>query len=805
MQSFGELLRKHRRRTQDPLKGGLLTQARLGELLGHYLGGAGYTGAAVSDWELNKSKINADERLLLVSLIELLEEHGGLTDLEEANRLLYAGNYRPLDKIEIEQIFPGLKEQLSEGSASAFASAPELPVILSPERKIQLVLLSKVMNFWVRGVLEHSIEDATLIDLAWQRCDEAIDHPWRELIGSVVYENRTSKKRSLLDIFRSADNALLILGEPGAGKTTTMLQLTKELSVLAECDPNQPIPVVLNLISWTEKRDTITDWVIEDLVAKYQIPRRLGREWLNNHELVLLLDGFDEVPPKYRDTCVKAINHFRDSHGLTGLVVCSRTEAYGACSVQIRLGGAILLCPLTATQVDDYLAAAGPRLFALRTAIRQNIVWQEMAQSPLMLSVIRAAYSDTSVEELFIPRDSALDEIEVARRHLFDAYIQRMFHRRSQNPPYSSTRTKERLAWLARKMTGNNQTVFLVEKLQPSWLPSRFWQWLYLLITWLVTGLYGGVLMWLFLQLLQEVAPWPNNLSDLMIRLEGMKVAQAAFLSIIISNLLLGLLVGVINGIFYESRRNQEEDSRRRGRQGWRQITIVGLVVCFVTVLFFSPVGSPGLAISWGFSEAVMFMIISRYAHGRNFNTEIRTVEALSWSWPNAAKGLGYGILLGALAEIIETWLFGYNGIVNTVFTFLPAGLILGGLRGSRVEVKNRPNEGIRLSLRNAIIAALITGLLLFLITLIVTEDLVRALITGTLLALLALLLFGLSNVTKHYLVRLLLWYKKRIPWRFVYFLDYGARLVLLRKVGGGYIFMHRMLQDFFGYYSQKV
>jgi hypothetical protein len=38
MQLFGDLLRKHRRRTQDPLKGGPLTQVRLGELLGHYLG-----------------------------------------------------------------------------------------------------------------------------------------------------------------------------------------------------------------------------------------------------------------------------------------------------------------------------------------------------------------------------------------------------------------------------------------------------------------------------------------------------------------------------------------------------------------------------------------------------------------------------------------------------------------------------------------------------------------------------------------------------------------------------------------------
>jgi hypothetical protein len=179
-------------------------------------------------------------------------------------------------------------------------------------------------------------------------------------------------------------------------------------------------------------------------------------------------------------------------------------------------------------------------------------------------------------------------------------------------------------------------------------------------------------------------------------------------------------------------------------------------------------------------------------------------VEALGWSWRNAAKGLGYGLLLGVLAEIIETWLFGYNGIMNTAFTFLPSGMILGGLRGSRLEVKNRPNEGIRLSFRNAVVAALISGLSLGLITWLVSQQGQRALFTGLLIALFALLLFGLSNFTKHYLVRLLLSIKNLVPWRFVQFLDYSANLVLLLKVGGGYIYMHRMLQEYFEDQAQK-
>lgn len=36
------------------------------------------------------------------------------------------------------------------------------------------------------------------------------------------------------------------------------------------------------------------------------------------------------------------------------------------------------------------------------------------------------------------------------------------------------------------------------------------------------------------------------------------------------------------------------------------------------------------------------------------------------------------------------------------------------------------------------------------------------------------------------------------MPWRYVDFLDFAAQRILLRKVGGGYIFIHRMLLDYF-------
>ncbi len=107
MSQFGKLLRTCRKKCVDPESGSALTQERLGERLGNALGNDGYTGAAVSDWERGKSHIHKDDRRVLVSLLRVLYQGGGLHTVEEADRVLLAGNYRPLDQQEERQIFVG--------------------------------------------------------------------------------------------------------------------------------------------------------------------------------------------------------------------------------------------------------------------------------------------------------------------------------------------------------------------------------------------------------------------------------------------------------------------------------------------------------------------------------------------------------------------------------------------------------------------------------------------------------------------------------------------------------------------------
>jgi hypothetical protein len=88
-----------------------------------------FSGAAVSDWERGKSRIRADDRLVLVSLLIVLCKHGGIRTIAEANELLEVGNYRALNPNEIEKLFPETREAMDAHpqQESAHESAPSPP------------------------------------------------------------------------------------------------------------------------------------------------------------------------------------------------------------------------------------------------------------------------------------------------------------------------------------------------------------------------------------------------------------------------------------------------------------------------------------------------------------------------------------------------------------------------------------------------------------------------------------------------------------------------------------------------------
>lgn len=89
---------------------------------------------------------------------------------------------------------------------------------------------------------------------------------------------------SITKVYEDAGGELLILGEPGSGKTTLLLELTRHLLDRAEQDDKLQMPVVFNLSSWATKQQPLAQWLVEELMTKYQVPRKLGQAWVNTNQ-----------------------------------------------------------------------------------------------------------------------------------------------------------------------------------------------------------------------------------------------------------------------------------------------------------------------------------------------------------------------------------------------------------------------------------------------------------------------------------------------------------------------------------------
>ena len=220
-----------------------------------------------------------------------------------------------------------------------------------------------------------------------------------------------------------------------------LLELARQCIQQAEEDASQPIPVVFNLSSW--RGGALTDWLVEELNEKYLLPRHIGQKWITTDQLLLLLDGLDEVKQERQAACIEAINAFRRLHGLTPIVVCSRVADYEALTPRLRLQGAVLLQPLTPQQVQSYLDEIGPELKAARELLQEDSALQGLARTPLVLSIMTLAYRGLTVDQL-----EHLNSLEARRRHLFETYVARMFERRGLRKALSD-RSNDQLAELA--------------------------------------------------------------------------------------------------------------------------------------------------------------------------------------------------------------------------------------------------------------------------------------------------------------------------------------------------------------------
>ncbi|PZO10782.1 MAG: hypothetical protein DCF25_20155 [Leptolyngbya foveolarum] len=132
---------------------------------------------------------------------------------------------------------------------------------------------------------------------------------------------------------------LLIIGEPGAGKTTELLAVTQQLVEEAIKDESKPIPLIFELSSW-QPGTSLTNWLEMQFNQSYGVSKKIVRQLverlLEQSQLLLLLDGLDELGYTKQTECVEFLEHFLDKYRTLPIIVCCRREEYEQGGKQLR-------------------------------------------------------------------------------------------------------------------------------------------------------------------------------------------------------------------------------------------------------------------------------------------------------------------------------------------------------------------------------------------------------------------------------------------------------------------------------------
>ena len=275
----------------------------------------------------------------------------------------------------------------------------------------------------------------------------------------------------------------------------------------------------------------------------------------------------------------------------------------------------------------------------------------------------------------------------------------------------------------------------------------------------------------------------------------------------------------------------------------WNKKVYNGLLIWLLIWLS----SSPSLGMIYGLILGLIYGltggILSALLLGRS--TTIQPTDRLAWSPRSLVKslfskqniceslmtsalivlsaGLSFGLIIGLKLGFVV-------GLSLGIGVGLSYWLLLGLVRGVSSEtigdqLRMVPNQGIHYSAFNGLVFGLVSAIIVWLVARLsdglssglaaglqyglavglrygLATGVLSSLLTGLFAALFTGLLIGLFTgwlaCLRHYILRLLLWRSGYIPWSYPQFLDYAAERILLRKVGGGYIFIHRLLLDYF-------
>jgi hypothetical protein len=235
---------------------------------------------------------------------------------------------------------------------------------------------------------------------------------------------------------------IILLGEPGSGKTITLLHHARDLVIVRKQNPTAPLPILGIISTWdADQQTSIANW----LSKSYGTPPDT-LQLIEQGEAVLLLDGLDELgglrpidrdkldSPKFdpRSRFLKLLPTNNK------IVITSRTKDFLGINERAYINGIVTLRPLNNDQIRHYLRKH-PELLSL---LELDTNLKKWLSTPLLLSFLGFAYEGMSVENrkhlISLGTSYELKEL------IFDEYVvqryqheERKYKIQSEQTPYT--------------------------------------------------------------------------------------------------------------------------------------------------------------------------------------------------------------------------------------------------------------------------------------------------------------------------------------------------------------------------------
>jgi hypothetical protein len=155
---------------------------------------------------------------------------------------------------------------------------------------------------------------------------------------------------------------LVILGEPGSGKTVLAIELLIQLfdERALESDPDAPVPVPFSITSFAADQP-LESWLGRQLGEDFKLSPRVAKELVRRRLILPVLDGLDELDadedePVRAARVVDRINGYVDGRARASIVVTCRAGHYDRLTRRIDDATTVEIQELNAERIAAYLA-----------------------------------------------------------------------------------------------------------------------------------------------------------------------------------------------------------------------------------------------------------------------------------------------------------------------------------------------------------------------------------------------------------------------------------------------------------------